>query len=544
LDSLSVNQYKQHRLRNLDRTLLTLCCIVLGATIVYPTLRLLIEALRSWQWDLITEGAGRQAIVNTLLMCIVSVITSGIVGSAIAFFVTRFSFPGRNALAALAYLPFALPPLVGTLSFYYLIGTDGLFPGIIHQLSGNDSFSISGPIAILLIHTYSFSVYFYAMVSAALESMDVSQVEVARTLGASRLRTFWKITIPALKPSLLGASLLAFMTSGASFSAPLFFGNEFPYLSVQIVNERSQFNNEGAMTLSIVLGLVSLLGVILFRSKHNPGASGTKGVPRPVKSASGKIATGLIAWSTMAILLLPQINIIWLSFINHREWYTELIPTVFTIDNYTTLFKEDSAFRPIRNSIWMSLVAAGASLAIGLPAAYLIGRNRIGGRWINILVMLPWALPGTVVAMNLIASFNDDWIPLYNTIWILPLAYFIRFLPLLTRMATASVTQFDGTLIEAGQTLGASRAYCFRRIIIPLMAPSLVIATALVFTSSLGEFVATILLYTPANLPIAIQINQEWRGSGIGSAFAYSVLLMFLVTGIFLLSRRFGSKTI
>jgi iron(III) transport system permease protein len=441
-------------------------------------------------------------------------------------------------------MPFALPPLVGTLSFYYLIGLDGLFPRMVHQIMGNDDFTISGPVAILLIHTYSFSVYFYAMVSAALEAMDVSQVEAARTLGASRARAFWKVTIPNLKPALLGASLLAFMTSGASFSAPLFFGNDFPYLSVQIVNERSQFNGDGAMTLSVVLALVSLLGVILFRSKHNPGATGTKGVPRPVKSTSGKILTGIAAWGFMCVLLLPHINIVWLSFVNHREWYTQLIPTVFTIDNYTTLFTEDSSFRPIRNSIWMSLVAAGSSLAIGLPAAYLIGRNRIGGRWINVLVMLPWALPGTVVAMNLIASFNDEWMPLYNTIYILPLAYFVRFIPLLTRMATASVTQFDGTLIEAGQTLGASRGYCFRRIIVPLMAPSLVAATALVFASSLGEFVATILLYTPSNLPIAIQINQEWRGSGIGSAFAYSVLLMLLVTATFMLSRRIGSRTI
>jgi iron(III) transport system permease protein len=539
-----MNPAKQHQSRYLDRILLAFCCLILGITIIYPSVRLIIEALPAWQWNLITQGAGREAIINTLVMCVLSVITSGIIGTAIAFFVTRFSFPGRNALAALAYLPFALPPLVGTLSFYYLIGLDGLLPRTIHHFTSFDDFVFSGPLAILLIHTYSFSVYFYAMVSAALESMDISQVEAARTLGASRIRSFWKVTIPALKPALLGASLLAFMTSGASFSAPLFFGDDFPYLSVQIVNERSQFNNGGAMTLSVVLAIVSLLGVLLFRSKHNPGASGTKGVPRPVKSTSGKLLTGIAAWATMFILLMPHINIVWLSFVNHREWYTQLVPTVFTIENYTTLFTEDSAFRPIRNSIWMSLVASAASLAVGLPAAYLIGRNRIGGKWVNILVMLPWALPGTVVAMNLIASFNQAPFLLYNTIYILPLAYFIRFLPLLTRMATASVTQFDGTLIEAGQTLGASRAYCFRRIIVPLMAPSLVAATALVFASSLGEFVATILLYTPSNLPIAIQINQEWRGSGIGSAFAYSVLLMLLVTITFLASRRFGSKTI
>lgn len=549
-----MNAYKQQGLRRLDRLLLAFVCVVLGITIVYPSLRLLAEALPAWQWDVVLKGSGRQAIINTLVMCLMSVVTSGIVGTAIAFFVTRFSFPGRTLLAALAYLPFALPPLVGTLSFYYLIGTDGLFPRTIHHLSGNDSFTINGPAAILMIHTYSFSVYFYAMVSAALEGMDVSQVEAARTLGASRLRAFWKITIPNLKPALLGASLLAFMTSGASFSAPLFFGNDFPYLSVQIVDERSQFNNEGAMTLSVVLAVVSLLGVLLFRSRHTPGVTGTKGVPRPIRSASGKILTAILAWSSIAVLLVPHLNIVWLSFVNHREWYTELIPTAFTFDNYTTLFSEDSAFRPIRNSIWMSLVAAGACVVVGLPAAYLIGRNRTGGRWVNVLVMLPWALPGTVVAMNLIASFNDIWfegtsyefagLAIYNTIYILPLAYFIRFLPLLTRMATAGITQFDGTLIEAGQTLGASRGYCFRRIVIPLMAPSLVAATALVFASSLGEFVATILLYTPANLPIAIQINQEWRGSGIGSAFAYSVLLMMLVTATFVVTRRVGSKTI
>ena len=296
------------------------------------------------------------------------------------------------------------------------------------------------------------------------------------------------------------------------------------------------------MTLSVVLALVSLLGVMIFRSRHTPSSSGTKGTPRAITSRSGKIMTGLIAWGCMLILLMPHLNIIYLSFVNHREWYSELFPTVFTLDNYRVLFEDTEALRPIRNSIWMSLVAALGCLALGLPAAYLIGRQRSGGRWVNVLVMLPWALPGTVVAMNLIAAFNDPNLPqglqLYNTVYLLPLAYFIRFIPLLTRMATASVAHFDGSLIEAGQTLGASRGYSFRHIIFPIMAPSLFAATALVFASSLGEFVATILLYTPANLPIGIQIYQEWRGSGLGSAFAYSVFLMILVTFTLWLTSR------
>ena len=539
-----MNSYKQQILKKTDRTLLLWCVLVLGITVLYPSIRLVVSAVQQWQWDVVLQGVGREAAVNTLVMCFLSVGTSGVLGTALAFFVVRWSFPGKAALSALAYLPFALPPLVGTLSFYYLIGADGLFPRFIHYASGSDSFEISGPVAILTVHTYSFMVYFYAMVSAALEGMDASQVEAARTLGASRWLAFRKVTVPALKPALLGASLLAFMTSGASYSAPLFFGSDFPYLSVEVVNQRNQFNPGGSLTLAVVLACVSLMGVLVFRSRTTASGTASKGTPRQVTSKSGRLLAGVSAWAVIALLLTPHLNIVWLSFVNHREWYTEIVPRVFTLDNYVTLFNEDSAFRPIRNSIWMSVIAALGTIVVGLPAAYLIGRGRRGAAWINVLVMIPWALPGTVVAMNLIAAFNDPWLPIYNTVWILPLAYFVRFIPLLTRMATASVTQFDATLIEAGQTLGASPWYCFKHIVVPLMAPALSAATALVFASSLGEFVATILLYTPANLPIAIQINQEWRGSGVGSAFAYSVLLMLLVSGTFLLSRRFGSRAV
>ena len=523
--------------------MLGVCAAVLGFSIVYPTAHLVVSALGSWEWEVVLEGAGRAAIVNTLFICFASVAASGIVGTALAYFVARYSFPGRGALAALGYLPFALPPLAGTLSFYYLIGTDGLLPRWVHSVSDWDSFAIEGPVAILLIHTYSFSVFFYAMVSASLEGMDVSQVEAARTLGASQWRAFWKVTVPMLMPALLGASLLTFMTSGASFSAPLFFGNDFPYLSVQIFNERTQFHEWAALTLSVVLGCVSLLGVLIFRSRKQIAGTASKGAPRELRSRSGRLLAGIAAWACMTVLLVPHLNILWLSLVDHREWYTELVPMTFTLENYTSLF-EAEAFRPIRNSLWMSVAAAVGTMLIGLPAAYLIGRRRRGGWWLNVLVMIPWALPGTVVGMNLISAFNYDWLPLYGTALILPLAYFVRFIPLWTRIATASVTQFDASLIEAGQTLGGSRWFCFRRLVVPLMAPALAAATALVFASCLGEFVSTILLYTPSNLPIGMRIYMEWRGSGVGSAFAYSVFLMVMVTATFMFARRFASRTI
>lgn len=533
------------QLKRFDRLALIVCVASLGLTIAYPTARLVVGAAQHWEWAAVLEGAGRAAVINTVLMGFASVITAGLAGSALAYAVTLYRFPGRNALAAFAYLPFALPPLVGTLSFYYLIGPDlGLLPRAVHRFTEFDRFNIAGPAAILLIHTYSFSVYFYAMVSAALEGLDTAQMEAARTLGAGRWMTFRRVTLPMLTPALLGASLLTFMNSGASFSAPLFFGADFPYLSVQIFNERTQFREAEALTLSVVLGLVSLLGILLFQSWRRPVTGGSKGTPRLLRTRRGRTIAAVLAWTAALLLLMPQLNILLLSFADHRSWQTELVPTAFTLDSYSTIFSDPSAFRPIRNSFWMSLVAAIACFAVGMPAAYLMGRGRPGSLWVAFLIMIPWALPGTVTAMNLITAFNDRWLPLYNTVLLLPIAYFVRFIPLWSRMTSAAVTRFDATLIEAARSLGASPAYCFRRIVIPLLAPSVVAATALVFASCLGEFVATILLYTPANLPIAIQINMEWRGSGVGSAFAYSVLLMIIVTATFVLSRRFASRTI
>ncbi len=528
-------------IQRLDRGLLYLCAAVLGLFILYPTVRLCVQAFQLWNYDALTRGDGLQSIINTLVLCFASVLGAAIFGTLLAWGVSRYTFPGRNALAALAYLPFALPPLVGVLSFYYLIGRDGVITRLLETLPGVEDAALNGFGAILLIHVYSFYVFFYAMVGAAIEGMDRAQIEAARSLGAGRMRVFWKVALPQLRPALLGASLLTFMSSGASFSAPYYFGRGFPVLSVQIFNERSQSHHDAALTLTIVLAALSLLGILLFRSRQRSTGGGSKGVRSPIRSAAGRTFASILAWSCMGLLLLPHLSIIYFSFVDHHAWYNEILPTAFTTGNYSAIFSNANSFAPIRNSLWMSLVAAFFTVLIGVPAAYLIGRRRRGGVWINALVMIPWALPGTVIAINLIVAFNDPWMPGSIIILWLPMAYFVRSIPMLTRMAAATIEPFDGQLLEAGQSLGASRGYCFRHIVLPLIAPALAAATALVFATSLGEFVASILLYQPGNKPIAVEINSIFRSS-VGAAFAYSVLLMMLVAGSFALSRRFSPR--
>ena len=528
----------------LDVVLLALCVTTLGVTVLYPVARLALSAWQVGTLSAVTQGVGFRAVVNTIVISLLSVVTSAIVGISLAFLLNRYAFPGRKLLAGIAFLPFSLPPLVGVLSFWYIIGPDGFIPRIAHAAFGIEHAEPNGPIGILLIHTYSFYVFFYAMVSAALEGMDPSLAEASRTLGASRMRTLFKVTLPTLAPAITGAALLTFMSSGASFSAPYFFGGDYPVLSTQIFMERSQFRTAEEVSLTVALAAIALLGIGLFRVQASTRGGASKGARAARLSGTRRWIAGSAALVTVLLLITPHLTILWLSFVDHRAWHTEIVPTVFTLENYSRLFSDATMFRPIVNSVWMSAVAGLATLVIGLPCGYLIGRGRPGGAFMNMMVMIPWALPGTVVAINLLVAFNDRWVPQAVITALLPIAYFVRSIPMFSRMATAAFQTFDASLVEAGRSLGASPRYCFVHVVLPLMAPAIVSALAMVFATCLGEFVASILLYSHWNLPISVKINEQWRGIGIGAAFAYSVFMMALVSAAFIFSRRSASRTI
>ena len=284
-----------------DICALGVCTATLGMFIGYPSVRALCALYSVWRWDVLASGAGLWALVNTVWISLVSAACAGVVGTGLALLLYYWRFPGSRLLSVLAYLPFALPPLVGVVAFYFLIGRDGLITHALEQLIGVQDAALKGPWAILVIHVYSFQVFFYAMAGASLQSMDPSMAEAARTLGAGVWRTFTRVTLPCLRPAVMGAALLAFMSSGASFSAPLLFGEGFPMLSVRIFEESTQFNEAAALTLTAALAVVALAGVLVFRARSGVGRAG-KGTYSARKLARGKILAGVFSACVISVL--------------------------------------------------------------------------------------------------------------------------------------------------------------------------------------------------------------------------------------------------
>ena len=296
-----------------------------------------------------------------------SVALAGLVGIPLAFVFERAEFPGRRVLGALVALPVALPPLVGVIAFLFLYGESGFVSRVVQMTLGLETppWSLQGAGAILLVHTYSMYVYFYLFVRAGLSRLDRSVEEAAWTLGASRLRCLWSVVMPQLRTALLGASLLTFMTSLGSFSAPYIFGGGYRVMTTQIVASKVSGRDAIAQVEAVVLAAVALVALWAIRKLQGPESVGQgHGVAPSRRSAARpwvRRASAVAGWGLALFLLLPHLTLFLLSFVPISTWTTELLPPTLSTVNYAELFSNSERLRPILNSLWMATAAALAA---------------------------------------------------------------------------------------------------------------------------------------------------------------------------------------
>ncbi len=524
--------------------------LVLAWLIAYPLGLVLRDAVHSsggWTTAYVRQFLRRptewQALWGSLWISIASVGLAGLVGVPLAVLVTRYDFPGRRILAGVIALPVVLPPLVGVVAFLFLYGESGFVARAVQALFRLDEapWRLEGAVAVLLVHAYSMYAYFYLFTRAALLSLDGSMLEAAASLGAGRWRTIRRVVFPALKPALAAGALLTFMTSLASFSAPYVFGGGFRVMTTQIVATRLNGETSLAMVETVSLTLLALLALAVFRGAERDlgGSKGTPPVPARLGSAWLRRGIAALAWGLGLVLLLPHLTLLVVSFVPLGTWTTEAVPPAWTLANYATLVRDPVRLRPLLNSLWLATAATATSVALSLLAGALVVRRRVRGRrLLEGLLALPWAVPGTVFAIALATAFSvrAPWtgrVILVGTIWILPLAYLVRNLPLTSRATLAGFRALDPSLDEAAASLGAGRWRTLWAVTVPLLRPSLVAGATLAFVTALGDFVTSIVLYTYDTRPISLELLGSLRQADVGVAAAYGVVLMAMSTLVF-----------
>lgn len=537
---------------------MALMAAVFGLCVLYPAGATLSESLTSGgrfsleNYRNLFDPSNRvnlEAVGNSVWVSIVSVLLGGAAGLFLAFVFTQFRFPLRTVLSRLAVLPVALPPLVGVIAFLFVFGETGIIPRGLQILFGSAGplLAAGGMGGVILVHVYSFHVYFYLFSSAALGNLDGSQLEAAAGLGSGPWRTFLRVVLPELRPGLLAAAALTFMSSMASFTAPLLFAGGKHFITLQIYASKLNGDVDIAAAQSVFLTGVSLLFYLFLTL----GPARAPAYARKGAAVQGLVSPGVLARRLMiaaaltilAVELLPVIAILVLSLAQEGSWTTQWIPSAYTTANYTELFTDPARLTPVVNSLSMAFLALAGSLLFGIAGAFLVSgtRHRAAGTWANVALTLPYAVPGTVVALALILAFNRPLLPglpgvLVGTFWILPLAYFVREYPVVLRSVSASLEGLDASLLEAAAGLGAGPLLSFRAVSLPLLLPGIISGGVLVLIGSLGEFVSSILLYTYDSRPVSVEILAQLRLFNIGAAAAYSVLLMLVIVILLRLS--------
>ncbi|MCK6474392.1 MAG: ABC transporter permease subunit [Planctomycetes bacterium] len=530
--------------------------------LVYPLLVMFADAFRApvegyratiMRWDPKQQpfAAGIQfaladpifwrALGRTALLSVLTVVTGVAWGGGLALLWHRRAFPGRRFFALIGYAPVLMPPLVGTIAFYALLGNNGLLWRILSL--GTDGTPMLSPfLNVLLLHTYAFGLFAYAFLAAALSDLDPSHEEAVRSLGGSSWKVLKTALWPALRAPLAAAALFIFMAAGASFSGPYLLDTSGIYLSVYVVDAQGDTGFRAALTVALVLLSFSALPAFLYFQRRGEtrgiGAAGAG-----LKGAAGRalakatpteslVRLGL-SLAAAAFLLAPLLLVALGSLVESKAWTEAVWPKALSFEAYRQMPAE--SWNSLQRSLLYGGFAAGIDVLLALGIALALRRAPGWAAFpAEAAVMLALALPGTAVAVALLSAYNaPSWLTggqgLGATGTILVLAYAMRYLPLAVRPARAALVALGGELELAARGLGASGLRTTIYVVLPLIAPSLLAAGLLCFVSAVGEYVASVILQAPHTQPVSVVMGTLLRQSGTEPQSAALAVLMIVL---------------
>ena len=495
-----------------------------------------------------------QAFVSTLLTLAF--------GLPFAFLFARYDFPLKNTLRTLSAIPFMLPTVVVAAGFNALLGPRGWLNLLLIE-NGLPALVFIGTFgAILTAHVFYNATIVIRLVGDAWDGLDSRLSDAAHVLGADQLTTFWRVTLPLLRPSIFAAGLLVFLFDFTSYGVILLLGGiRFATLEVEIYIQALQFLNLPAAAVLSVIQLLCTLGLSTLYSRYVTRVTsqikpGNVSTPRrkPIT-----VVEQVFVWIASLLCLLfflsPLSSLFLRSFTRLEADRAQAVSIntpskeIFTTAYYQELFinRRGSLFYvPPVQAAFNSLTYAGLtvffSLLLGFPAATILSRPGKLEKWLDPLIMLPLGASAVTLGLGFIVTFNRSFylffLPstfnLLTSPLLVPIAHTTIALPFVIRNLSAALSTIPERYREAARTLGANPWQVWQRVDFPIVSRATLSAAALAFTVSLGEFGAASLLSRPEypTLPTAIyRFLSQPGGLNYGQAMAMATLLM-LLTGI------------
>jgi iron(III) transport system permease protein len=464
-----------------------------------------------------------EVLANTVLISLVKTVLSLALAVALAWIVARTDTPWRGQLEVLITLPFFVPPILTAVAWGMLGNRQvGALNQLWRWLTGSDGY---------LINVYSFggvvwhlmqysTPFIFLLIVDAFRAMDPALEEAARMSGASKTAVLRTVTAPLLLPALTSGFLLAFMRGIESFESPLIFGTPagIKVITTEIydsITGQGMPNYQFATALSFVvmtlLSLLILLQWLVLRGRSFTTVTGKGFSPKVMKIGRWRWLTFALCLLFVAVTLVLPTGQLFLGSIFKFFGFYEL--DMLTVQHYEDVWSNDGIWAALKNTLWLALVGASATMVFGAIVAYVTTRTRWRGRRvIELLAWLPWLMPGIVLAIGFLWAFAflPGPVQIYGTIWALLLAYFTLGTPLSVRVMSTAYAQISSDLEECSRVHGAGWWQTLGRILIALAWPAFAVGWLLALFAIIRELSASILLYSVNSEVLSVELMKLW----------------------------------
>ncbi|MBQ8076635.1 MAG: iron ABC transporter permease [Oscillospiraceae bacterium] len=493
------------------------------------------------------------AVKNTLIAATATMIFGTLLAFPLAWLVGRTNLYGRKFFRALFVLTYMVPPYVGAMAWLRLlnpnVGTMNQWLRALLHLSDTPGplnvYTLPGMIWVLTSFYYP---YAFITISRAMEKMDPSLEEASRVSGASPIKTVFTVTLPMMLPSLISGALLVFVSAMSCYGIPSIIGSpgrvhtvttrivEYVSLGQQGLNDATGM----AVFLMVLAVIILFLSDVVLAKRQYITVSGKSMQPTLVELRSWRIPlTILVSLFAVLVILIPFATILMTSF-KIDVGKSVLAEGNFTLGNWETVFGRVETMNSLKNSLIFASVTATVGIVIACTMSYLLQRTHIRGRKIpDFLITLGSGTPSVVIALGLIMTMKGNFgINIYNTAYIMIIAYLIKYLMMGMRTVVSAMSQIHVSLEESSQISGASWSRTMFKITGPLIFPSIAAGWFLIFIPSFYELSMTTLLYSSTTKTIGFQLYEYWTFTSqpMSCAMAFGILLIVMLLN-FILNR-------
>ncbi|MCK4394482.1 iron ABC transporter permease, partial [Candidatus Bipolaricaulota bacterium] len=514
---------------------------VLLIIVVYPLSLLLLHSLHGGfaltkYHEAFANPQNAIALGNSLYTSAVVTLLTVLIGTGMAWLITRSDLPFKRYFRGLIFLTFVTPPYIGTISWIQLLGRAGYLNAALMRCFHLSSppieiYSLEGIIAVMAIYLYP--LVFWAAANA-LTRTDPSLEDAAAASGGTRWKVFTTITLPLALPSILSAALLVFIHTIACFSVAAALGlpTRHYVLATRIYAALSHYDVQMACVLSVILGAYSG-GAFLLHKAFTKGGSyitTTSGSKRPESIKLGHwrlpVTVGLLSFILFTSVL-PLLTLLSTSLL--KVWGIPLTLQNMSLGNYLAIFQNKLIGGALQNSLIFAIIAAGVAVLLSFLTAYISTRTKLTGRGLlDLLVTFPLAIPGPVLATTMILAWMKPPLVLYNTPWIIIVAYVVAFTPFALRNLSGSFRSLDPGLEEAAWLSGASWLRGLKDVLLPLLKPGILTSFILVFLMGMREIPISLMLHTQGTETVGVVLFSFRETIGVEAVSALAVIVILI----------------